>query len=326
MQPSDLPAGCSVVCQAIGGWTKVSLFGRWRGRSWSYFPTMRVVMVVESKSVKLSRFGNGRGVGCVGVSVLCTTVFFGAGEAVADPLPAECAQAGNIVTCEYSTSGGPYSVALPNDVTTVSVDAVGGRGGQSDGGGPGGAGGAVSTTLPVSGGSRLFVYVGGNGGDGGVAGVNGGGRGFGGGGGGGGASDVRVGADDLASRQVVAAGGGGGATGGGSGGGPGQAGAGRNPGGGASTASGGAAGGGSSTAGMLGQGGNASIGTSGGGGGGGLYGGGGGSGGSVGGGGGGGSNFDGSNTASTDAARVRITYTVSDCSGSWCFDSLIFGS
>ncbi|WP_213013463.1 glycine rich domain-containing protein [Paractinoplanes toevensis] len=114
----------------------------------------------------------------------------------------------------FATPGGPYSYQVPPGVTTVYVHVVGGSGGN--GPKPGGRGAVVDGPLPVTPGSTLHVFVGGNGPgpstDRALAGgFNGGGRANGElAAGGGGASDIRADATDLGSRIVVAAGGGGG--------------------------------------------------------------------------------------------------------------------
>ena len=229
----------------------------------------------------------------------------------------------------------PFTWVVPNNVTSVTVDA---RGAQGGGGTDlcgtercaselGGKGGRVQTTLAVTPGETLVIYVGGRGGDlippntGGPGGFNGGGAG---GidnvdfnapaGGGGGASDVRQGGDNLAHRVVVAGGGGGAEccqdAPGGDGGGltgmsGGTSGGGSNPGGGGTQSNGGAGGSGcngSGSSGSLGQGGLGGNGDrAGGGGGGGYYGGGGGGGCTFGSGGGGGSSY----SAGTDTIHTQ---------------------
>jgi glycine rich protein/Ig-like domain-containing protein len=149
---------------------------------------------------------------------------------------------GAIATCTYasaSNSGVTGTFAVPSGVTSIHVDAVGGKGGDDPGkkdflgitfpNRTGGFGAAVSAGLPVSSGQQLYVYVAGNGAQaaasGAIApgGANGGGSpagstGPGGGaGGGGGGSDLRTvpapssGSQtaSLSSRLLTAAGGGG---------------------------------------------------------------------------------------------------------------------
>jgi len=141
------------------------------------------------------------------------------GAAAATALPAGCVQAGQTVTCTYTSGSNPLMV--PVGVTSLHVVAVGGKGGDtllSTGLCGGGAPGAVvSGDIPVAPGSTLYADVAGNGGGcqtSGSGGVGGGGEGGGAGalpgGGGGGASDVRTAQDDLSTRLIVAAGGGGG--------------------------------------------------------------------------------------------------------------------
>lgn len=132
----------------------------------------------------------------------------------------------------FESTGGEQSFFVPDGVTEVSVEAIGGKGGASTDGGifdtvavPGGFGAVARATLSVTPGQRLFVSVGGNGGDGheapGAGGFNGGGVGgvgsgdpaFTFGAGGGGASDVRTNSrnDPLGGLRLIVAGGGGGA-------------------------------------------------------------------------------------------------------------------
>ena len=208
----------------------------------------------------------------------------------------------------FNFTGSPQSYTVPANVTSLTVDVQGAQGGgslPSPGSNPGGLGGRVQTTLSVTPGEVLSVYVGGTSSSN-TGGWNGGGNGTSNGAGGGGASDIRSGGVGLANRVVTAGGGGGGGwncgsgMNGGHGGGSGAAQNGFNcgsndyngtcvVGGGASpTAAGGGATCGCSNAGVLGIGGQGgTCGQSGGGGGGGQFGGGGG----YYGGGGGGSSF-----------------------------------
>jgi hypothetical protein len=222
----------------------------------------------------------------------------------------------------FAFQGQPQTWIVPPGVTSVSVDARGAQGGGNPSAATpeGGKGGRVQTTLSVTPGETLTIFVGGRGGDltgpnnAGPGGFNGGGTGgtdnvdFNGpAGGGGGASDVRQGGNDVAHRVVVAGGGGGaecctldsGGLGGAGGGLTGMPGGSKPftaaPGGGGTQFSGGAGGSGcngSGTAGSFGQGGVGGNGNrAGGGGGGGYYGGGGGGGCTYGAGGGGGSSY-----------------------------------
>jgi glycine rich protein/peptidase M23-like protein/concanavalin A-like lectin/glucanase superfamily protein len=230
---------------------------------------------------------------------------------------------------KFDFVGTTQTWVVPNNVTFVIIDARGAQGGGNDGlaGAQGGKGGRVTTTLPVTPGETLVIFVGGRGGDlvgpntAGLGGFNGGGAG---GidnvdfnapaGGGGGASDIRQGGADLAHRVVVAGGGGGAecctdANGGDGGGLIGMDGAssggGSDPGGGGTQSTGGSGGGGcngNGTSGTLGQGGIGGNGNrAGGGGGGGYFGGGAGGGCLFGGGGGGGSSF----SIGTDTTHTR---------------------
>ena len=93
-------------------------------------------------------------------------------------------------TCNTSTpppwvfdfTGGPQTYVVPSSVSSIYVDARGGEGG-GNGTNLGGKGGRVQTTLAVTPGEVLTIYVGGHGGSlcspntGGLAGFNGGGAG-----------------------------------------------------------------------------------------------------------------------------------------------------
>jgi hypothetical protein len=241
-----------------------------------------------------------------------------------------------LIQTDFSYTGSQQTFIVPAGVTSLNVSVYGASGQTSINGGSDGApgkGGLVVTTLSVTQGTTIYIYVGGQ------ANWNGGGNkgtcsitGWN-GGNGGDASDIRVGGTAIANRVVVAGGGGGSGSGawnpatGGSGGYGGQistnGGSGSSctyPGGGAQSAyngssfgtagSGGTNGqsGGSGYGGSGGQGWcsnpypDSSLAGSGGGGGGGYYGGGGGGGGgnaSGAGGGGGGSSYAGTGTSNT---------------------------
>lgn len=141
-----------------------------------------------------------------------TTTSYYAEMAVFDSLPGSA-------TFDYT--GGAQTFVVPAGVTSIAVVAKGASGGK-----PGwlddsyyGKGGKVATTLAVTPGQTLHLYVGGAGtfptsfSQVIVAGFNGGGEDDdgSGGGGGGGATDIRIGGTDL-SHRVLVAGGGGGAT------------------------------------------------------------------------------------------------------------------
>ena len=129
---------------------------------------------------------------------------------------------GQTETFNYTGSPAPQTYTVPAGVTSLIIDAIGARGGASYNGGKPGYGGRVNTTLAVTPGQVLNIYVGGVGGEGywygpvnylSGAGFNGGGNGnsngYGAGGGGGGATDIRIGGNTLADRVLVAGGGGG---------------------------------------------------------------------------------------------------------------------
>ena len=207
-------------------------------------------------------------------------------------------------TATFNYTGAMQTFTVPAGVTSLVVDAKGGKGGNGSTG-TGGNGARVQTTISVSGGSTLNIFVGGAGGNlNNIAGYNGGGNNPGSSysgnlGGGGGASDIRIGGVALTDRVVVAGGGGAGGyngctenggVGGGTTGGAATLGCGTSAPGGGTPSAGGAggtySGWSSGSAGALGVGGNGGSGTGGAGGGGGYYGGGGGAwqgGGSVGG-------------------------------------------
>ncbi len=163
---------------------------------------------------------------------------------------------------KFSYTGTPQQFNVPQNVSKVTVDALGARGAGTNG-----AGARVLATIPVTPGETLAVYVGGQGNaaNGGYnGGASGGPSGPGQGGfGGGGASDIRAGGDKLSDRILVAAGGGGtggtgASTGGGAGGNGGARFGGSGQGGGGSTGAGGGAGGGTQhRGGHAGAGGNA---------------------------------------------------------------------
>lgn len=111
---------------------------------------------------------------------------------------------------------GDYEIFdVPLTVSYLEVTAHGAQGGHFSGGGTGGYGARVETTLSVAGGTRCYVYVGGqptdlNGGFNGGAFVDPGGSGQGNCRGGGGGTDLRCGGTALTDRVLSAGGGGGG--------------------------------------------------------------------------------------------------------------------
>lgn len=120
-------------------------------------------------------------------------------------------------TTTFNFTGSMQSYVVPAGVTELNIDVLGAKGGDGGNGiKPGGTGGRVRTTLTVSPGQTLYIYVGGigfspttyttnpiNGG------FNGGGSSYQWAGSGGGASDIRIGGTTLSDRVVVAGGGGG---------------------------------------------------------------------------------------------------------------------
>ena len=138
----------------------------------------------------------------------------------------------NAVTVSFSYTGSQQTWTVPSGVTSITVDGYGAMGGHgaSDLNSRGGLGGRVQTTISVTPGTTLNIYVGGAGGNttsnpgtgyepsfnpysagDGQGGFNGGTQG---GqtnaGAGGGATDIRFGGTELSNRIYVAGGGGGG--------------------------------------------------------------------------------------------------------------------
>jgi PKD repeat protein len=113
------------------------------------------------------------------------------------------------------TNAGNFTWTVPAGVTQITVDVIGGEGGNQVNGGIPGTGGRVQALVNVTPGEVLNLNVGGRGSNGTSSwsffsgGFNGGGSGYR-GGGGGGASDIRRNGNALANRIVVAGGGGGG--------------------------------------------------------------------------------------------------------------------
>lgn len=116
----------------------------------------------------------------------------------------------------FAFTGAEQTFVVPQGVTQMEIEAFGAQGGVGTGptGGVAGLGSSSKSTVAVTPGQTLFIYVGGQGGTGGsgTGGFNGGANGgsSGNGGGGGGSSDVRQGNNAIGSRVVIAGGGGGG--------------------------------------------------------------------------------------------------------------------
>jgi hypothetical protein len=123
----------------------------------------------------------------------------------------------------FSFTGGQQTFTVPSCVASITIDARGAQGAQSNDRAPtnsvGGLGGRAIGVLSVVAGQVLYINVGGVGNINGSGGFNGGGAGgastagascLGGpAGGGGGASDVRLGGTAISNRVIVAGGGGG---------------------------------------------------------------------------------------------------------------------
>ena len=117
-------------------------------------------------------------------------------------------------TQTFNYTGSVQTWTVPQGVTSIEIDAYGGKGGSDDANwAVGGKGGRVQATMSVTPGQVLNIYVGGKGDNYGNGGYNGGGgravspayRS----GGGGGATDIRIGGSALSDRVLVAGGGGG---------------------------------------------------------------------------------------------------------------------
>jgi glycine rich protein len=120
----------------------------------------------------------------------------------------------------FAFTGAPQTFTVPDEVTSITIDAFGAEGGGSESGAVGGRGGKASATIAVTPGEILEINVGGqpSPGNPAIGGFNGGG-GTGTSicpelcsiaGAGGGASDVRQAGTTLSDRVVIAGGGGGG--------------------------------------------------------------------------------------------------------------------
>ncbi len=121
-------------------------------------------------------------------------------------------------TTTFNYTGGMQTFVVPVGINELTVDMYGAKGGDGGLGTKiGGYGGRVQTTLTVTPGQTINIFVGGAGLDGNcvsaspfAGGFNGGGDGYYCGASGGGASDIRIGGTALSNRVVVAGGGGGG--------------------------------------------------------------------------------------------------------------------
>ncbi|MDC0195089.1 Ig-like domain-containing protein [Alphaproteobacteria bacterium] len=142
------------------------------------------------------------------VIILCNIVFININKSWA-------------ATQTFSYTGGQQTWTVPAGNSTVTIDLIGAAGGTGGTawGISGGKGGRVQTTLTVTAGSTLNIYIGGKGCDATLTTASGGYNGGGGTGAssndnktpgcGGGASDIRIGGTALSDRVVVAGGGGG---------------------------------------------------------------------------------------------------------------------
>ena len=104
----------------------------------------------------------------------------------------------------FSTKPEVQKWMVPQNISSIHIDAYGAQGGSEFGG----KGGRVQSDLKVTPGSELLIFVGSQP-QSTEGGYNGGGAGCGKGTGGGGASDIRIGSDSLSARVLVAGGGGG---------------------------------------------------------------------------------------------------------------------
>ncbi len=122
-----------------------------------------------------------------------------AGSAGATALPSNCSLSGTTVTCSYVYTGAQQSWKAPAGVRSVHIDAIGGTGGTNEtDDGFGGYGGTVSADVATTGGSTLYVEVGGNGSSAGPGGLSG--------------SQVSGGAGGVYTHSYQISGGGGGAS------------------------------------------------------------------------------------------------------------------
>jgi hypothetical protein len=78
-----------------------------------------------------------------------------------------CEQTGTLVTCTFNDPNTMERWEIPAGITSATVTVAGGAGGDgAGGGGQGGVGGVTTTTLGLTPGTKLDIYVGGAGGDG----------------------------------------------------------------------------------------------------------------------------------------------------------------
>jgi hypothetical protein len=135
----------------------------------------------------------------------------GGGKVCQDGGCTECVNPHGSQTFNYS--GSPQTFTVPKCVKSVTLEAWGAQGGESNGQDDGGLGGYVKGNLAVLPQETLWVYVGEKGHAQSSGGWNGGEHGSTYGGGGGGASDVRKDGQSLNHRVIVAGAGAGGQTG-----------------------------------------------------------------------------------------------------------------
>lgn len=98
---------------------------------------------------------------CAAAALSSSALVLLPGAAAADPLPADCSQAGRTVTCTYGFTGGEQTFDVPAGVTMIGVTATGGSGGSGSGGSAPGAGATVTADLPATPSQPLYVEVGG---------------------------------------------------------------------------------------------------------------------------------------------------------------------
>lgn len=113
------------------------------------------------------------------------------------------------VTQTFNYTGSNQTWTVPANVTSITVDMAGAESGFGYSTNQSGKGGRVQTTLSVTPGDVLHLYVGGHPGNTTTGGWNGGGNGYNNGKGGGGGTDIRIGGTGNNNRVVIAGGGGG---------------------------------------------------------------------------------------------------------------------
>ena len=160
--------------------------------------------MTEPDSTHTSRLRRATVLATIVLTLAATSIAAGAHAASAALQPG-CVQAGQTVTCTYSSQGASGSFTVSPDVTAVQTQGVGGVGGGPCASACGGLGDSVTGQVAVTPGEVLAYQVAGNA-DGAAGGAGGGGSGC---AGGGGASSIYTGSAAARHDLMVAAGGGG---------------------------------------------------------------------------------------------------------------------